>query len=80
MRRIGAALKPCVLATWDIRSEESEMCATKIGNGQASHQLWWLLRTSVRKMDDFAREFRCGGYMGYPPRNWIVYLFSYCVL
>jgi hypothetical protein len=27
-----------VLATWDIRSEESEMCATKIGNGQASHQ------------------------------------------
>jgi hypothetical protein len=27
-----------VLATWDIRSEESEMYATKIGNGQASDQ------------------------------------------
>ncbi len=25
-----------VLATWDIRSEESGTCATKIGNGQAS--------------------------------------------
>ena len=27
-----------VLATWDIRSEESETCATKNGNGQASDQ------------------------------------------
>jgi hypothetical protein len=25
-------------STWDIRSEESEMCATKIVNGQASDQ------------------------------------------
>jgi hypothetical protein len=22
----------------------------------------------------------CGGYMGYPPRNWLFYLFSYMVL
>ncbi len=32
------ALVTVVLATWDIRSEESETCATKIGNGQASDQ------------------------------------------
>jgi len=26
------------------------------------------------------RQHPCGGYMGYPPRNLIIYLFSYFVL